>query len=77
MGGMERKDMAKAKVATAKETELNRWCIEMALRWPTMTSYGAAGGAVGAYGGGTLSQTVDCDVIGRANKIMAWVKESH
>jgi len=68
--------MAKAKVATAKETELNRWCIEMALRWPTVTSYGGNGGVYSA-GGSLPPQTADCDVIGRANKIMAWVREPH
>ena len=69
--------MAKARVATAKETELNRWCIEMALRWPTITSYGGNANGVYSAGGGLPSQQVDADVIGRANKIMAWVRESH
>lgn len=65
--------MTKAKVATAKEIELNRWCIEMALGWPVIISYGGNGG-VYSGGGGLPSQQTDADVIGRATKIAAWVK---
>lgn len=68
---------AKIKIATAKGQDLNRWCIEMAIRWPTITSYGGNAHGVYSAGGGLGSQQVDADVIGRANKIMAWVKESH
>jgi|GEM_PF-6923926 len=66
--------MAKAKIATKAEQDLNRWCIEMAIRWPTVTSYGHPQGGVYSAGGGLPSQQIDADVIGRANKIMAWVK---
>lgn len=65
--------MAKAKVATPKEVELNRWCIEMAMRWPVVST-GSYGGAASSY---VPMVTADADVIGRANKIMAWVKEQH
>ena len=66
--------MAKAKVATAKDIEFSRWCVEMALKWPTITTY--SGGQAGVYsgGGGLGQQQVDADVIGRATKIAAWVK---
>jgi hypothetical protein len=46
--------------------ELRRWCVELALRWPTITEYGT-GGAVGG------SRTIDADVIGRAEKIRQYV----
>lgn len=64
--------MAKAKVATTKEIELNRWCIEQAMRWPVVST--------GGMGGGYTSlprMDADADIIGRANKIMAWVKATH
>lgn len=69
--------MAKAKVATAKELELNRWCIEQAMRWPVHSfgGYGAVGGA-GNYPPMPRQET-DADIIGRANKLMAWIKAVH
>lgn len=73
--------MAKAKVATAKEIELNRWCIELAMRWPVVhmpPMYGnQAVGMQQVYGQALPARDVDADVIGRANKIMAWVKAAH
>jgi hypothetical protein len=73
--------MARAKRALADEQDFNRWCIEMALRWPVIHlppshPYGAAQGGLG-YGQASPARDVDADVIGRANKIAAWVKESH
>lgn len=70
-------EMAKAKIVTAKEVELNRWCIEMALRWPVVSvgGYGAAAGQLGYQNLPRSDQ--DADVIGRAAKIMAWVNASH
>jgi hypothetical protein len=74
----------KAKTATAKNQDLNRWCIELAMRWPVIhvpASYG--GHAVAGLPGGIGYQQnipardVDADVIGRANRIMEWVKASH
>lgn len=62
--------MAKApRVASLKEQELNRWCVEMAMKWPVVTTYGGSGG-------GLPSQQSDADVIGRAAKIREWVKGS-
>jgi hypothetical protein len=63
--------MKKAKVIVKKRppatdsTELRRWCIENAIRWPVD----------GGYGQG-LSQHMprsDVDVIGRAKKLLDWV----
>lgn len=65
----------KPKLATAKTIDLNRWCIEMAMRWPVVSTYGGAG--VYSGGGGLPRQECDADVIGRANKIMAWIKATH
>lgn len=48
------------------ETELRRWCVESAIRWPIEGSYAA----VYSQGGGTRSEA---DVIGRAKKIYEWV----
>ncbi len=67
---------AKAKVASDSQVLLNRWAIEMALRWPTVTEYSAAGVYSHGLPGG-INRQMDCDVIGRANKIIAWVKEHH
>ncbi|UVO33981.1 hypothetical protein KUL72_20940 [Bradyrhizobium arachidis] len=67
--------MAKApRVASLKEQELNRWCVEMAMKWPVVTTYG--GNGVYSAGGGLPSQQSDADVIGRAAKIREWVKGS-
>lgn len=69
--------MAKAKIATAKDIELNRWCIEMAMKWPVHSSsgYSYPGGLGGA---GTGMGYVppghkDEDVLGRAKSIRDWV----
>lgn len=65
--------MKKPKPRTAKvDIDLNRWCIEMAMRWPIISSGGY--GNAGAFQGGMPRQEIDADVIGRANRIMAWVK---
>lgn len=70
---------AKSKAATSRDVELNRWCIEMAMRWPVVRvaePYG--GGALGAvYQPTRGAHDADADVIGRAARIMAWVKEAH
>lgn len=66
----------KPKTASLKDQEINRWAIEMAMKWPVVTTY-APGGGVYSAGGGLGSQQSDADVIGRANKIMAWVKAPH
>ncbi|WP_315731723.1 MULTISPECIES: hypothetical protein [unclassified Bradyrhizobium] len=66
----------KTAAATPKQVELNRWCIEMAMRWPVVTTYGPTNGVYSA-GGGLPHHQADADVIGRANKIMAWIKEQH
>lgn len=63
--------MAKAKVATAKDIELNRWCIEQAMRWPIVSGGGYGQGGAHSHMPRTDS---DADVIGRASKIMAWIK---
>lgn len=73
--------MAKAKVATQKDVDLNRWCIEMAIRWPVVRvepRYGnAVGGIQPGYHPNISGGEADADVIGRAAKIAAWIKEVH
>lgn len=74
--------MKKPKVATQKDQDMNRWCIEMAMKWPVirvMPQYGGAGAVVGGipYMPNTPGVDADADVIGRAGRIMAWVKASH
>lgn len=72
--------MTKAKSASVKEVELNRWCVEMAMRWPIVhapATYGNANaGMQQMYQQGQPARDVDADVIGRANKIAEWVKQS-
>lgn len=64
--------MANAKkTARPKDAELRRWCIEQASRWPVeaRSAYAAQGlGGVVHYG--------DTDLIGRAEKIFAWVTKA-
>lgn len=73
--------MAKAaKRANPAEIELRRWCVEMAMRWPCFEdivySHAQNFGQLGQALGGQQKMRTDADVIGRANKIMAWVKSS-
>lgn len=67
---------SKPKTASAKDIELNRWCIEMAMRWPVVSVYGH-GNQLGGYQQNLPRADMDADVIGRAGKIMAWVKQVH
>lgn len=71
--------MKKAKVVAKKpaaitnsteyNTELRRWCIENAIRWPSDgPSYAVQ--QAGIYG--HVPRT-DVDVIGRAKKLLDWV----
>lgn len=55
--------------------ELNRWCIEMAMRWPVHEDCWGGGGYFSG-GGGYVTRT-DADIIERANKIFAWVTAKH
>lgn len=73
--------MAKAaKIASFKEQELNRWCVEMAMRWPVVhvpASYGnAVQGGIGGYAPPMPARDIDADVIGRATRIRTWVMGS-
>lgn len=75
--------MAKAKRKSTRKSdgnqvELRRWCIEQAVRWPTKTVGGYAGLGGAAQGqmgqlGYTQPHQQDEDIIGRANKLLAWV----
>lgn len=70
----------KAVLLSTKDIELNCWCIEMAMRWPVVRveqSYGNAFGGAVAYHPNLPARDVDADVIGRAGKIAAWVKQAH
>ena len=61
---------AKSKIQRPIDNELNRICIEMAIRWPVISVGGGYGGSVGGHP--RLDQ--DVDLIGRARKIRAWIK---
>lgn len=61
--------------ASPGEVDLNRWAIEMAMRWPVISS-GGIGGA-GLYQGGLPPCMTDADVIGRAVKIITWIKQKN
>jgi hypothetical protein len=54
------------------DMELNQWCIEQAMRWPVISSYGGGG-----YGSQMPRMDTDADIIGRATKIMTWIKAAH
>lgn len=49
--------------------ELRRWCIEQAIKWP----YESAGLGNYAAGIGMPSPRTEVDIIGRAEKLYAWV----
>jgi len=55
------------------DRELRQWCIDMAMRWPTVTENYYGGGMMGGGAGGQASRTTDADVIGRATKIENWL----
>lgn len=55
------------------DIELNRWCIEMAMRWPVITKMGYGNG-VGGYQPNFPGSTEEADIISRAKKIKEWVK---
>jgi len=66
----------KAAIATPKQIELHRWCIEMAMRWPVIRiepRYGNGLGQAGGYLPNTPGGEFDADVIGRAQKILNWI----
>jgi hypothetical protein len=61
--------MVKAKTpmrSALDETELRRWCIEQAMRWPMRSAN---------FGGQAMYQTPahEEDVIGRATRLRNWV----
>lgn len=62
----------------AVNTDLRRWCIEMAAHWPVIhvpASYGQAqAGLNQMYQQAMPARDMDADLIGRASKIEAWVK---
>jgi hypothetical protein len=49
------------------ETELRRWCIEEAIRWPEESNWKAYAGTSG------YPSKPETDVIGRAKRIFDWV----
>ncbi|KRQ11918.1 hypothetical protein AOQ73_05785 [Bradyrhizobium pachyrhizi] len=58
----------------AAHEELNRWAIEMVIRWPRVSHGGYGLSQSQAY---VPSRDEDADVIGRATKIVEWVKQAH
>ncbi len=66
---MKRPKQIKGARKVTPEAELRRWCIEQAIRWPMYGPYGAVSG--GGFGG-----KVEADVIGRAERLLKWVRTS-
>ncbi len=70
-----RKNREPGKIFVPDPLDLNRWCIDMAMRWPVhedrLGAYGAAGGVYTQHGG--QIQRTEADVIARAKKIRDWV----
>lgn len=71
---------SKSMPAPMKTIELNRWCVEMAMRWPVVHVPASAGnfghqqaGLNQLYQQVLPARDIDADVIGRAMKIKAWV----
>lgn len=56
------------RIFVSDEIELRRWCIEIAARWPVHNDSGYSN-----MGGSKPPVHQDEDVIGRANKVLAWV----
>lgn len=73
--------MAKKPNLKMPSRDLRKWCIEQAIKWPVNYYNGNAMGlAAGyaqtvAYTGGSGSGYIDQDVIGRAEKLLAWVSK--
>ena len=57
---------------TMDEIALRRWCIERAAQWPVQGP--AAYGAIASAGGG-YAHTVELDLLGRADRILKWIKQ--
>ena len=76
--------VVRKKVQTRVGAELRLWCIEMAMYWPTVhvpATFGQVGSAPNYQQALQTLQNfpareVDADIIGRAEKILAWVKEA-
>lgn len=70
-----KKPMKRKPKPSANEVELRRWCIEMATKWPQTTVHRSSpGGPYGGMGGNySTSEVVEADVIGRADRLLAWV----
>ena len=62
--------VARVKKPDAVETELRRWCIEQSIKWPMQHH---PYNAVVSQGEGF--RQVEMDIIGRAKRILAWVRE--
>lgn len=70
-----RKTKPAVRVLAGDGIDLNRWCIERAMQWPTYED--RVGGYGAAMGGGAGHVTrVEADVLGRAAKIREWVTKA-
>lgn len=73
-----RKQVESGKLYCADPLGLNRWCIEMAMSWPSFEI--SEGGYGAAIGGMTqfprTSRREDADIIARAVKIKNWVQSA-
>lgn len=59
-------------VNAPEKTELRKWCIEQAIKWP-FVMIGGWGQVMSGPGKEPIIE--DQDLIGRANKILAWVED--
>lgn len=56
----------RAKPQPTDELELRRWCVEQAIRWPSIGQYQGMGQSF-------PPPYQEADVLGRANRLLAWV----
>lgn len=63
----------KAMKLSLTEQSLRMWCVEAAMRWPRIVEWEPSSMmSGGGYGSGGRKES-DADVIGRAEKLHAWV----
>lgn len=70
------KKQSKPRAQSLDQIELRRWCIQMAMSWPVVSTSYTYSGAVGFPQLPKEATARDADVIGRADKLLNWVNSS-
>jgi len=68
---MQKRKSKVAPILNREEIELRRWCIEQAIRWPTV---GGSPGYAAIQGGGAFSPPQEANIIDRAERLLRWVQ---